>query len=254
MIPVEINLTNFVESFRLGPRVSEDLRRFVYQESISAIAKAWDTEAKNGLTKSREEYRRNLQMVEEGRFSGMIILNGVLPNMIEQGASPFDMKIGFEKSAKRKMKADGGWYLTIPFRFAASTSLGESSVFANKLPPEVHKLVKRDGSINKNNISELPDSLTVPSFRRTVTVKSRTYEEYMSKSSIFLGVTKNSKTYEGATQNTYGSFRRVSDKSDDEAFIHTGIVARGFAEKAIVSSNLPELVPQLVDEFLQTIF
>jgi len=173
---------------------------------------------------------------------------------VEQGASPFNMKEGFQKSAKKHMTASGGWYLSIPFRFAAATSLGESSVFSGKLPPEVYHEVKKNNIINKSNILNIPTALTQPTVRKTVTIKRATFEQYTAKSSIFLGLQKTTKTYESASQNTYTSFRRVSDKSDNEAFIHPGITARNLSIKAVEDANLPQLIPQLTDTFLQGIF
>lgn len=251
MIPINIDLTGVIKEFGLRPSVAQDLREFVVKESLAHVAKNWDTEAKNNLTKSREEYRRSLIVVDKGRFEGMIILNGVVPNMIEQGASPFDMKMGFSKSAKKHLKANGGWYLSIPFRIGIPTTLGESAVFSGIMPPEVYNEVKKENIVTKQSILNLPQNVQQPRIRRTVTIKSQTFEEYKSKTSIFVGVRKNSKQYQSANQNTYSSFRRVSENSDKNVFIHTGITARKFSEKAIEKSNFPQLVPMLIDQFLQ---
>ena len=46
------------------------------------------------LHQTRQVYKRNINKPVFGRLKGSITLTGTLPNMIEQGADPFDMKEG----------------------------------------------------------------------------------------------------------------------------------------------------------------
>jgi len=52
------------------------------------------------------------------------------------------------------------------------------------------------------------------------------------KSDIYAGMVRSKKQYEADDQPTHSTFRRVSDDSPAEAFIHPGIEARHFFEDA----------------------
>jgi len=53
-----------------------------------------------------------------------------------------------------------------------------------------------------------------------------------------------------ANQNTYMTFRRVSDKSDENSWIHKGFEAHNFMEKALEESQVDKVFAECRDEFL----
>lgn len=252
MLPISINLSDVASEFSLDKRQTENMIEYVIKEITALTAKNWDTQAKNTLRASRGEYRRSLIVVDKGRFEGQIILRGVVPNMIEQGAEAFDMKVGFANSSKVKHNKKGEWYLTIPFRYANPDALGESEAFAGVMPTEVYSVAKSNKGAPVKD-SQLPEEFQIPTTRKAVTIKSTLFETYKSQTSIYSGLSRDSKTYDKANQGTYHNFRKVGENSDPNMFIHTGIIARNLAEKAIQDTNVPETIDRLTDNYLASL-
>lgn len=249
MLPITFDISGTIEEFDFSQQESEELVSFMVKNLTAQIANKWDSEAKRVLKQTRDSYRASISIVDKGRFEGMIILRGQFPNMIEQGAEAWDMKEGFAKSSKAKVKKNGGWYFTVPFRLATPNALGESSVFSGVMPDEIYQLVKQKGANNPITKQDLGSNYTAGK-REKIVLKSKTYDEYIHKSSIYVGLQKKSMTYQGATQSQYMNFRRVSDTSNPNAFIHPSMVARELAEKAIEKVNVPEQVSKMVDVYL----
>jgi hypothetical protein len=224
----------------------ENVIDFTVKEITSSFARRWENEAKLNLHQTRERYINNLIVVDTGRMSGAVVLDyskDKMIQMIEEGASAFDMKDGFEKSNKKHTKKGGGWYLTIPFRWATPGAIAESSVFTATMPQQVYSAVKsapqniptssggtRSAGLSLNNI---PDRFKAPSTRAGFSnlLTSKTFESYEQKTSVYAGISKMSDATTG--QNTYMSFRRVSDKSDPSSWIHPGMEAQNLAQKAL---------------------
>lgn len=198
-----------------------------------------------------------LLVVDEGLFKGAIVLTGRLNNMLENGVGAFDMKKGFQGNPNGKLKTtkDGGWYLTIPFRMASAGALGESEAFSSVLPDEVYQIAKtlkgtsaRQTEPEKGKVfsgtslksSDLPSKYQIPKSRAGVSniETQKTFDEYVHKTSIYVGLVRNEKTYEKATQGSYVTFRRVSSKSDPSSWINRGIVAYNLADKAIKNLDI----------------
>jgi hypothetical protein len=210
----------------------------------------------------REEYVKNILVVDEGYAKGAVVLHGWLPNAIESGHSPIDMKSGMLGGDNAKVSKDGkSIYNTIPFRFAAPDSIGESPVFTGKLPSSVHAAIQSKpmtvpvsgGGVKSEPLqaAEIPIDyaekkvVAVP----TITPTPLNWKGvYQHKSSIYQGISKVQDPVTG--QNRYQSFRRVSTNSDAEAWIHPGFKARNLAEKALENLNLEVSIGQAVDDFL----
>jgi len=251
MITVNIDISEVIEEFSLTKEQANNLVSFTVKEVTARFGYNWSQQAKTHLHASRQEYLNNLIIGEEGPFVGYVMLTGVLPGMIENGCTPFDMKRGFSESSKKKLKSKGGWYLTIPFRFATPGTLGESSVFSSFLPTEVHKIAKQRlipdyKSLRKKDI---PVEFQKVQVREKIVVKSRVFEEYKHKSSIYQGMTKGQLT----GHSHYVTFRRVSDLSDPNSWIHTGITARNLADKALAQTNVEHEVDIATDKYLQSV-
>lgn len=260
MIPVLIDTSTVAAEFSLSSQDAKDMVSFVVKELTARFAKSWDDEAKRALKSTRQLYRSSLVVGEQGPFTGYVMLVNKLSNMIESGASPFDIKVGFARSSKAKRTAGGGWYLTVPFRHATPGALGENEVFSNIMPTSVYAVakkleptvstlggVKRGGSLQVNQI---PSPHNIPRTRAMIVTKSKTFEEYKHKHSIYEGMQRSQKTYEKATQGSYVTFRRVSSNSDKNSWIHKGIEARRLSDKALANTNIPHEVDMAVDNFL----
>lgn len=261
--PIKIDLSEVLKEFNIPNGIAEDMVDGIIKKITYRFYEIWSVTAGKELHSSRAGYIRSLQVIDEGKMKGSVILHGILPNMIESGASGWDMKEGFEKSSKVKHTKNGGWYLTIPFRFAGAGALGESEIFAGVLPKEVQNAVKKltasksefktkvnfGGSLNKNTI---PDAFKDPKSRPAFSDISskKTFEEYVHKTSIYEGVGQSSKTYQNATQSMFNSFRRVSSNSDPNSWINSGIRARNLAEKSLSNFDIGHEVDIAVDNQL----
>ena len=102
MKPIEIDLTGLKKQFGLCATDINLLTEICVNEVSAAIYLNWVSLAKQNLKSTLPEYLQNLHKVDKGRFEKQIVLTGVLPTMLENGASAFDMKAGFLKSAKIK--------------------------------------------------------------------------------------------------------------------------------------------------------
>jgi hypothetical protein len=262
MIPIHINSDQLVSDLGIEPQQAVDLIDYTVKEITANFAREWETTAARNLKGVREEYIEAIKVVDQGYARGAVVLTGWLPNAIESGHSPIDLKNGLLSGSNAKMSADGeSVYNTVPYRFAASDSIGESPVFTGKLPFDVHEAIKSKpltvpvagGGLKTEPLQakEIPIAyaekkiVSVPTISPTP-LSWKGY--YQHKSSIYQGI---SKVQDPVTkQMRYTSFRRVSSNSEPEAFIHPGFSAYNLAEEALQSINLEVSVGKAIDDFL----
>lgn len=252
MIPVKVDLSDIASEFSLSLNQTRTMLELVTKTMVLKIANAWDNQAALHLHSTRTEYRRSLIIVDKGRFEGWIVLQGILPNMLESGVSAFDMKVGFSKSDKIKYSKKGLWYLTIPFRYSTPGAIGESSLFSGSLPQEVYDAV-RNNKGKALSQSQVPAPHNKIHSREKIVDGGRIFQEYKAKASIYAGMQKNSKYYDKVVQSQYTTFRRVGELSDMDMFIHKGLVAQNLAQRALDSLNIGEEVDRIVDSYLDSI-
>lgn len=265
--PIVIDTSELSQEFNLNERQIKQLLDNIVKSVTYEVYRNWHNEASKSLGKTRNTYLQNLIVVDEGLMKGAIVLryDNPLVKMLEEGAPPRDMKIAFENSKKAKKKVDGGWYLTVPFRFAASTSLGESEVFSGILPKEVHEKVKSfepniplGGGLRSRalKLDEIPKQYQEKTVRKEIpeTPTSRLFKEYVSKTSKYEGIVKVKDLSTNQTRG-YMSFRRVSDKSDPDSWIHPGIEEGNFMEKGLNQAEqfLPDLIDSQIQNYLNSL-
>lgn len=252
IIPIQIYSDDLVAQFPLTKKDIEDLISGMISQISFRFARAWEDQAKSSLKSARNEYVRSLKIFTEGPLKGGVMLTGWLPNAVESGISGFDMKAGFLASPKVKHGKNGSVYLTIPFRFATAGSLGESSIFSGTLPASVEKSLKQSSKPSLSK-SAIPSAHSTPNVRPQVQTNGRVFEEYKHKSSIYEGLTRSTKTYQGGSSSQYNTFRRVSLNSASNSWIHSGIRAYNLAEKALGTLDLPSEVGKAIDDNLAKI-
>jgi hypothetical protein len=265
-LQVQIDLSVLKTQFGLASQKVDELTENVVNKVTKEIYRNWEALAKKNLHSSLPEYLQNLHIVDKGRFDKQIVLTGVLSNMIEQGASAFDMKEGFKKStkvkfsipvynAKGKQVYEGGdWYLTIPFRQGTPGIVGQGG-FANEMPEEVHQEVMSLESGESLPQSSVPTPFDVPQSRAAIVNESGVtqYDEYVHKSSIYAGIQKQTASYDKANQNSYVSFRRAGANSDPLSWIHRGLKAAKLAEQAKEKTDVRLITRNEILQFLDTI-
>lgn len=264
--PIKIDLSGLKGQFGLDDKTVDQLTETCVNKVTALIKQRWEAEAKRGLHSTLPVYLQNLNQIDKGRFNKMIILTGELPNMIEQGASPFDMKEGFKKSKwvkytvpvynrnGKQIRKGGDWYLTIPFRQGTPGIVGQAG-FANEMPQEIYAVMVHRNPGVPLTAREIPEPYDVPRSRAAI-IDEKTnqtlYAEYQHKSSIYEGLTKYAAAYQQVVQNTYKSFRRAGENSDPLSWIHKGIKPHNFAEKAVQGTDVEQIVENEVLQFLDT--
>jgi hypothetical protein len=190
--------------------------------------------AKQKLKTSKSDYINSIVLTKN-----VLSLNGDFANAIESGSQPYDMKVGFENSSKKKRSLSGGWYLTIPFRIGTPSSSGvqSSAVMTRSIYDQI-RAGKRPDTSNQP-----------PKTRATVSNSSgKIWEQYVNKYSVFDGIVQNKNPITG--KSTYNTFRRVSDKSDPNSWIHPGIQAHNLMDEAWKKTE----VDKIIDDAIEILF
>ena len=208
------------------------------------------------LSQTRQKYTRGLTQPQIGPLKGSITLVGTLANMIEQGASAFDMKDGFRRSQKAK-EGKKGWYLTIPFRWGTPTALAENEAFSSKMDTPLYDIAKDRGGarITTEEIKDSQSTFGVINRRETITENYGTLS--MNKRSAYehkfptgAGVQKDLSPYQVAVQGSYVSFRRVSQASAENSWIFPGLEARNFMPKALYEDSVDDAIDMGIEQAL----
>ena len=266
MNPITIDLSGLKGQFGIDDKTLDQLTETCVKAVTAAIYANWEALAKKKLKSTREEYIQNIIHVDKGRFNKQIILTGVVPNMVEQGASAFDIKEGFRKSPKVRytipvygkkgniLRSGGDWYLTIPFRIGVPGTLGQAG-FTGQMPQEVYDIMRKRGNRIALRADEIPAPYNIPQSRAAIqaTPQNPYYAQYTHKSSIYEGLTKRTAQYGKTAQNTYGTFRRAGANSDPLSWIHKGISAYRLADEAVKITDVDTIVENEVTTFLDTI-
>lgn len=269
-IKINISLQDTIDEFQLSQAQTDSLADSCASVLTLEIYRQWVEEAKGALNKTRDQYISSLLMADVGVGAKSITLVGKFANMLENGVSPWDMKAGFKASTKVKFNKKGGWYLTIPFRWAVPSANGFSSAFTGVMPMEIYDIVKNfkagdakqttPGNSTVNSPDRLkkidvPTPYDMPSTRAKIEFDElsggkKIFDEYVHKSGYFEGMTRDEKKYETATQGSYSTFRRVGENSDDLAWIHKGLNKLNLAQKAVQSTDADIVVNNEVDRIL----
>lgn len=256
MIPLQIDISGLVKQFDFSKQEIDGFKSLILDKLAQSYEKIWQKHIST-LKSTRGVYQGAIttRKIDENTISFELSGKGSskLALMIEDGANPFDIKEGFAKSSKAKTKKDGGWYLTIPFRIATAGALAESTVFSGKMTEKVHKVVKEEGRLTTAN---MPSELEEKGIRKEI--KTNLIPEYKSKQydhkhSIYEGLAQRGA---GTKDSHYGTFRRVSDKSDDNSWMHKGLSKRDFMGKSLstLTNEVDEVINSARKEFLDLKF
>lgn len=245
--PVIIDISGTVNEFLLSEEETKSLSRFVLSNISDEYMRVWERNIDSSLKSTRSEYRRAIFTEQPDDYSmvfGMTPTKSKLAMMLEDGASQFDIKSGFEQSDKKHAKKDGsGWYLTVPFRWATSEAVAESMVFSNQMPEDIEKLVKTTARPLK--LSDLPSNYIIDH------INQRSSVGYAHKHSIYEGLHRRDiSSTNKENRGGYFTFRRVSDKSEANSWIHPGFEPLKLMEKSLSELRLDYIVDKSIDNFL----
>ena len=245
--PVFIDFGGVIDEFLLTEQEVKDLSRFVLSNIKDEYKRHWEENVETHLHSTRSEYMKAMFDYQPDDYSivfGMTPRESKLAMMLEEGATPYDIKEGFRQSDKKKRKKDGGWYLTVPFRHATSTAIAESMTFKGKMTSEIEKLVKTTERPLK--LTDLPEGYRDKRVSRV---------GYKHKSAIFEGLhRRNIPSTDKEKRGGYFTFRRVSDKSEENSWQHPGFEPLKLMEKSLNDLQIDQVVDRSIDKFLQVKF
>lgn len=253
MIPINLDFSDLAEEFSLSRKEIDGILDYTVKETAAKFASLWEREA-GKLGSTRNLYMRSIVVSNPGEFLAAVELSNDLPNMIESGTGPFDMKPILLGGGKVKT-GPRGKYVTVPFSIGTPGALKEN--FSTIMPASVYKVARQQttdiqvvgGSRSKGlSKNDLPAEYREPITKEVFNPKSQNFEKYTHKSSIYEGIIKQRSNV--TNQNSYVGFRRVSLNSDPLSWIHPGFTARNFAEKALDKLDLPRTVSDAIDNFL----
>lgn len=255
--PIFIDTQGISQQFSFDQGQINDLMDFTIKEITSAFAAQWENAAIDNLKTSRQQYINSLIVVDEGFAKGAVVLVGWLPNAVENGLDSYDMKPGFLDGPNAKTSKDGGKYNTIPFSFGTPRAL-EENFSGGIMPQEVYDIVKSKaqtvtlkggGRASQGlKLEELPQKFQTPQVKSIKQPEAKSFKEYQHKNSIYEGIRKVKDSVTG--QNSYQSFRRVSENSDPDSWIHPGIDAVHLAQKTLEQFDIPTQTGRAIDQFL----
>lgn len=257
IVPITIDITHLAQQFKISRSQAEDVCDNIAKSMAASYARVLEKEANNVLKSTRERYVKNIRVIDSGRLEGTVLLDfskDKLVGMIELGASPFDIKRGLLNGPNARVSRLGKKYSTVPFRWATPNALGESNVFSGTMPKAVYKEVKNLPSTGRLIEGKIPSPFNIPKRREEIKDSAgRTlFKQYQHKTSIFKGIVKTTDIVTG--QNRYFSFRRVSENSDEDAFIHPGIPQYNLIQKALSNFNQAQELSLALDHEWSKLF
>lgn len=245
--PIIVDTTSIMDQFgALSPESINAMLDNVAKGLAAAYANQLELQAQSDLHQTKRRYINAIKLVDSGKAEGTVMLDyskDKLIQMIEEGAGPFDMKPYFMGSPKAKVGKNGVKYLTIPFRWGTPGIVGEADTFSGVMPKAVYDVVKSkptnipvSGGGSRSvgiSLKEIPAQFQMKKVRPAIaaTETNQAWAAYQNKAPVSQGISKYNDPSTG--QNTYRSFRRVSENSDPDAFIHPGIKAYNLMQKAL---------------------
>jgi hypothetical protein len=261
LAPIVIDTQSMVSQFtELNADDINNMLDNIAKGMAASFAAQLQEMAAKELKSTRNRYLQSIKLVDSGMLEGTVLLDyskDKMIQMLEEGAAAFDMKAGFMASAKVKIGKNGGKYLTIPLRQGTPGTIGDSGNFAFIMPKDIYKIAKNKPlSISVSGggsrtagiaLSEIPAQFAKPTIRPAIEdgAGKILFKEYQHKTPNAQGIVRQQ---DGATgQNRYTSFRRVSEKSDESAFIHPGIKAYNLIQKTLGNFNESQEMTPLID-------
>lgn len=253
MLPIRIDLDEIVEEFNLDENKTNLLGAAIIDRVVQEYYSKWNDLVNKELHQSRSEYKKAMYI---DRVSPIEVVFGLsarqspLALMIEEGATPFDEKLGLLNSPKAKQKKDGGLYITVPFRHATPEAIAESGIFSSILPKDVYEIAKNSQTSLKRE--QLPINQQTVGSRKAINTPGLKVPEYIHKAAKYEGLVRveaSSSLKEKRGQ--YTTFRRVSDKSDPNSWFNGGILPRKLMDRALEVSDISTVAEMAIDETLK---
>lgn len=248
IVPLIIDSSDILSQFYISKVELENMYDNIAKSITLQYYNQLENEVAGTLKSTRMMYLQNLRLIDSGKMEGTVMLDysqNLLIRKLEEGSPAYDMKPALMASPKAKVGKNGNRYISIPMRWSTPGAIGESEVFSSPMPVAIHKIAKRtNGPLS---LSQIPSQYQTIETRPVINDNSgkKLFNEYQHKSSIYEGIFK--KTDSATSQSTYMSFRRVSENSDSNAFIHPGFKRGDFMQRTLAQFDLETILQQQID-------
>ncbi len=221
-----------------------------------AARNEWIAVAGEELKSTSRDYIGGIQQPEITNSGVMVQLLGVLPNMVEQGWAPHDLRATVLRSPKAKTSKEGHKYMAVPFRHGTPGTTGRN--VGREMPKAIHKVARHlaphmtVGVVTMKGKRLQPSSRMGKAAKEVLTKKERSWHS----ASIYLGMIRKAemrtretgkKKGEHFAQTTgYSTFRTISEnvRKAEQHWMHPGIRARRIATK--VGKHIREIANSVV--------
>ena len=216
----------------------------------------WIQLAGQKLNTSRRDYINGIQKVNIKGLTATIELVGSMPNMVEHGATAFDMHETLLSGPNVNISKEGHRWRVIPFKHQTPNSIGQGGGVPMGRAYAGHPLVKDAralGNAVHRAAKNLQGTTSHPGGKvsyggRLDTSKLKAGKKGLNvpklkphhSTDIYAGMIRSEKAYGSKTQSTYTTFRVISDAVPDK-WQHPGIEARDLSKD--VEKFLDEVAP-----------
>jgi hypothetical protein len=252
MFGISIDLGDVINEFNILSEELENLTPNILGRIVDEYTFKWEDNINDALNSTRNEYKKAMYVEftdNKNAVIGLTPRESQMALMLEEGCSSFDIKEGMEKSGKKKIKKDGGWYMTIPFKHATSEALGESQAFSSVMPKQIEKIAKTNPTLGGQSSPVKFDQLPAQ-YQKLLSNKTTGVEH---KAPIYQGLIRiNQSSSNKENRGGYMTFRRISDKSEEGSWQHPGFAPLHLMEKTLaeVDGRISEIVDDEVQKFL----
>lgn len=237
---------------------------------MDAAKVEWDRLASVELFTSRHEYREHISNVEYGDGFAAIHLTGEIPNIVENGLDPIDLRkilLGpkvpvVPRGQKGKHvsvhvdeygSAKTGYYRAIPFRHTVGTSgvLGApmGAAFRKKLgPKDAAELGQKVWEHAKELTGTRTDPYKGTKWGGRLPAGLAPLLKPHHKTDIFAGMVKSRKKYQKKTQSQYFTFRTISTHNKI-GWMRPKIEGRHLSKK--VAAYVERYLGDMVESFME---
>ena len=257
MLSIQLDISEVVDEYRLLLNESKNLGNRILDKAIEIYRDEWEKMVSNELHQTKREYLQAIEVDRISDFKAVIKLTdreSKLPLMLEEGASPFDIKEGLMKG-KTKTSSGGKWYVDVPFLFATTQKMAQREGFnAGAAPGSVINRAKKAGGRAVTQ-GQLFKKYQEKKTRKEIRTGIHTIPSYTHQQSIYAGIRRKEVGTSKKSTGQYRTFRRVSAASDKFSWIHKGFEARKFMDRALKETevNIENATINVIDEFLDEI-
>lgn len=240
-IKVIIDYSDIIQELNLTAKQANSMHKFVSSKMAKNYAQVLRRVARARLKNFRSEYVGSIKSEGDSVF-----LTNDLAYKIEEGSNPYDIKQSSFKN--KKSKKGGGWYVDIPFRHSSPRSMGSISGFSSSIPTEVYNALQnkiKEGGESRLTKKDLPVGFDIAKTRKGV----GTYGDYTHKDPIYEGLVRTGNPF----QRKYYTFRRISDKSDPNSWIHPGFKPMNLMDQALSEYDADSDADNFINQFLNSL-